>query len=124
MTSGGSYIGTAAGKYASVHYRIEDGKLVIAFENTTTAAMANLTIEVNQKTGTGYTGSQSSTRLLKVRNFYHITAPLAYNGTGEITVNYFFMPKQEMLTYQNNEYERYDIQSVIDDSVSFRLKIK
>jgi hypothetical protein len=119
----GGHIGTANGRYALVHYRVEGGNIVIAFENITTAAMSGLVVDVSQTTAAGFTGSQVSRRLLKMKNFYHVTVPIAHTATGEITVSYFFTPKRETLTQPNDEYSRYDSRDILNDSVSFKLNL-
>jgi hypothetical protein len=116
----GNFIGTARGLYANVHYRIEDGNLVIAFENITTAAMSALVVDVSQSTSAGFTGSQRSTRLLKMRNFFHITLPIAHLATGEVTVSYFFIPQRESIAPPSTQ-DRYDNSGMMTDSVSFKI---
>lgn len=128
----GEYLGTAKGRYAFVHYRVEDGKLLIAFENTTTAAMSNLIVNVTQKTAAGGNDMQGSTKLLKIHNFYQIRLSIAPNATGEIVVSYYFVPKSEggigLSPYQSDDFAANipgsEYGSVMDDTVTFRIALR
>ncbi|MDR0454047.1 MAG: hypothetical protein LBH05_04460 [Deferribacteraceae bacterium] len=125
----GAYVGTSKGMYAFVHFKVEDGALIVAFENASTAAMSNLIINISQKTPSGGIDMQSSVRLLKVRNIYHIRVPLAPNATGEVKLSYFFVPKAEggigLSPYQRNDFTDNIPGSghggFMDDSVEFRV---
>ena len=127
----GAYVGTAKGLYATVHYKVEDNRLLIAFENTTTAAMSNLIINVSQKTPVGSSDMQGSARLLKVRNVYRTQLSLASNTTGDITLSYFFIPKAEggmgLSPYQSEDFASNmpgsEYGSFMDDVVEFKISL-
>ncbi len=128
----GEYLGTAKGRYAAIHYRVEDGQLLLVFENTTTAAMSNLIVNVSQKTSAGSSDMQSSTKLLKVHNYYQIRLSMAPNTTGEVLVSYYFVPKSEggigLSPYQSSDFAANipgsEYGSVIDDAVEFRIAVR
>ena len=127
----GAYIGMAKGLYASVHYKVEDNRLLIAFENTTTTAMSNLIISVSQRTSAGNSDMQGSVRLLKVRNIYQMQVSLAPNATGEVRLSYYFVPKAEggigLSPYQRGDFADNtpgsEYGSFMDDTVEFRIAL-
>lgn len=120
-----SYIGTAKGKYASVHYRVEDENLVIAFENISTVHMKNLIISVDQKTTAGSANTSTTASLLRIRTVRHITLKIPHNATGDVQVRYYFFASQAapipMSPYHNHEPEASE---PFDDLVSFKIFIK